>query len=31
VRTMALYNQRGVNPVAGCLPMLLQMPVWVAL
>jgi len=29
--TMALYKQHGVNPVAGCLPMLLQMPVWIAL
>jgi YidC/Oxa1 family membrane protein insertase len=24
---MALYKQRGVNPVAGCIPMLLTMPV----
>jgi YidC/Oxa1 family membrane protein insertase len=29
--TMALYKQYGVNPVAGCLPILLQMPVWIAL
>ncbi|HEU4735132.1 MAG TPA: membrane protein insertase YidC [Kofleriaceae bacterium] len=29
--TMALYKQHGVNPVAGCLPILLQMPVWLAL
>jgi YidC/Oxa1 family membrane protein insertase len=29
--TMALYKQHGVNPVAGCLPMLLQMPIWLAL
>ncbi len=29
--TMALYKQHGVNPVAGCLPMLMQMPVWIAL
>jgi membrane protein insertase Oxa1/YidC/SpoIIIJ len=28
---MALYKEHGVNPVAGCLPMLLQMPVWIAL
>ena len=28
---MALYKQHGVNPIAGCLPMLMQMPVWVAL
>ncbi|HZU21788.1 MAG TPA: membrane protein insertase YidC, partial [Terriglobales bacterium] len=25
-----LYKREGVNPVGGCLPMLLQMPVWVA-
>lgn len=25
---MALYKAHGVNPVAGCLPMLLQMPVF---
>ena len=24
--TMALYKQEGVNPVGGCLPMLIQMP-----
>jgi len=29
--TLALYKQRGVNPAAGCLPLLLQMPVWFAL
>ncbi|ACY19360.1 membrane protein insertase YidC [Haliangium ochraceum] len=28
---MALYRTHGVNPVAGCLPMLLQMPIWFAL
>ncbi|TAK23144.1 MAG: membrane protein insertase YidC [Chloroflexota bacterium] len=28
---MALYKEHGVNPVAGCLPMLIQMPVWIAL
>ncbi len=28
---MALYKEHGVNPVAGCLPMLVQMPVWIAL
>jgi YidC/Oxa1 family membrane protein insertase len=26
-----LYKKNGINPVAGCLPMLLQMPVWFAL
>ena len=28
---MKLFRERGVNPLGGCLPMLLQMPVWVAL
>ena len=31
VETMALYKQHGVSPIAGCLPMFLQMPVWIAL
>lgn len=30
-RIMELYKQEGVNPLAGCLPMLLQMPIWIAL
>jgi YidC/Oxa1 family membrane protein insertase len=29
--TMALYKQYNVNPIAGCLPIVLQMPVWIAL
>ncbi|OFY51832.1 MAG: hypothetical protein A2W85_09230 [Bacteroidetes bacterium GWF2_41_31] len=29
--TMALYRQAGVNPAAGCVPMLLQMPILFAL
>jgi YidC/Oxa1 family membrane protein insertase len=29
--TMALYREKGVNPAAGCLPLILQMPVWFAL
>lgn len=29
--TMALYGQAGVNPMSGCLPMLLQMPILIAL
>lgn len=32
--TMKLYREEGVNPAAsmmGCLPMFLQMPIWVAL
>ena len=28
---MALYQERGVNPAAGCLPLLVQMPIWFAL
>jgi len=28
---MQLYKERGVNPAAGCLPLLLQMPIWFAL
>ena len=27
---MELYRKEGVNPVGGCLPQLLQMPVWIA-
>jgi YidC/Oxa1 family membrane protein insertase len=28
---MALFKREGVNPLGGCLPMLLQMPIWFAL
>jgi YidC/Oxa1 family membrane protein insertase len=28
---MAMYKAHGVSPLAGCLPMLLQMPIWFAL
>lgn len=28
--TMALYNRAGANPMSGCLPMLLQMPILIA-
>lgn len=28
---MKLYREKGVNPFGGCLPMLMQMPVWFAL
>ena len=31
VETMNLFKAHGVNPLAGCLPILLQMPVWFAL
>jgi YidC/Oxa1 family membrane protein insertase len=29
--TMKVYKEAGVNPLGGCLPMLLQMPVFIAL
>src|SRR5690606_32224332 len=28
---MALYQRHKVNPLGGCLPMLIQMPIWLAL
>ena len=28
---MALYSQYGVNPMGGCLPVLIQMPIWIAM
>ena len=28
--TMALYKSTGVNPMAGCIPMLIQMPILIA-
>jgi len=31
VEMMNLYKAHNVNPLAGCLPMLLQMPIWIAL
>jgi YidC/Oxa1 family membrane protein insertase len=30
-KQMELYKKKGVNPLAGCLPMLIQMPIWFAL
>lgn len=30
-KTMELYSRAGANPMAGCLPMLLQMPVLIAM
>lgn len=30
-KQMELYRKRGVNPLAGCLPMFLQFPIWIAL
>lgn len=29
--TMALYKTQGVNVLGGCLPSLIQMPIWIAL
>ena len=29
--TMALYSRAGANPMSGCLPMLLQMPILIAM
>ncbi len=31
VETMKLYSEFRVNPLGGCLPVLLQMPIWFAL
>jgi YidC/Oxa1 family membrane protein insertase len=31
VETMALYKQNGANPLSGCAPMFLQMPIWISL
>lgn len=31
METMKLYREFGVNPLGGCMPMLLQMPIWFAL
>jgi len=30
-RTMQLFRENKVNPLGGCLPMLIQMPIWIAL
>src|SRR5206468_1056633 len=29
--TMKIYSEHGVNPMLGCLPMLLQFPIFIAL
>lgn len=31
METMKLYREFGVNPLGGCIPVLLQMPIWFAL
>ena len=28
---MQLYSEYGVSPLSGCLPMLIQMPIWIAM
>lgn len=30
-KQMELYKQKGISPLAGCLPVLVQMPIWFAL
>lgn len=29
--SMKMYQEYGVSPLSGCMPMLLQMPIWIAL
>jgi YidC/Oxa1 family membrane protein insertase len=29
--TMKFYKEQGATPILGCLPMMLQMPIWIAL
>ena len=29
--TMKLYKEKGINPAGGCLPLLIQMPIWFGL
>ncbi len=31
METMKIYREFGVNPLGGCLPVVIQMPVWLAL
>ena len=31
VETMKMYREYGVSPLGGCMPMILQMPIWYAL
>ena len=31
METMKMYNEFGVNPLGGCFPLILQMPIWIAL
>ena len=29
--TMSIYSRYGVSPLSGCMPMLIQMPIWIAM
>ena len=31
METMKMYREFGVNPLGGCMPMVAQMPIWIAL
>ncbi|HFB99393.1 MAG TPA: membrane protein insertase YidC [Phaeodactylibacter sp.] len=31
VESMKMYREYGVNPLGGCLPIFIQMPIWIAL
>lgn len=31
MESMKVYQEYGVSPLSGCMPMLLQMPIWIAL
>ncbi len=31
METMKIYREYGVNPMGGCMPMVIQMPIWYAL
>ena len=31
VESMKMYREYGVNPMGGCLPIFMQMPIWIAL
>lgn len=31
VETMKIYQEYGVSPLSGCMPMIVQMPIWIAL
>ncbi len=31
METMKLYRETGVSPLGGCMPMFIQMPIWIAL